>query len=141
MDTLSFMHYLEIHRCGIASTVHILLERHLCVVPLMCSPRLAEESFSLCTVWSVNRCFANGGWCVGIIVGDTDTNTGLTQEAVIFQRYFVLKRSPLPVTGSCIFHQLNSHLTLEMHLSSAVQGGSIHWCTMLFPAPSCHSSP
>ena len=113
----------------------MLFESLLCIMPLMWNHRLAEEQFFLYTLWSVNRCFADGGWCIGIIIGDTDTNTGLTQEAVIFQRYFVLKRSPLPVTGSCIFHQLNSQLTSEMCSSSAVPGEAPSagaWC---FPQP------
>lgn len=50
-----------------------------------------------CTLWSANRRFANGGWHIGILVRGTD------KEAATFQRYFVPKRPPPPVTGSFIF--------------------------------------
>lgn len=70
-----------------------------------------------------------------IIIGDTDTNTGLTQEAVIFQRYVVLKRLLLPLPGSYIFHQLNSRLTLEMRSSSAVPGEAPSAGARCFPQP------
>lgn len=111
----------------------MLFESLLCIMPLMWNHRLAEQQFFLYALWSVNRCFANGGWYIGIIVGDTDTNTGLTQEAVIFQRYFVLKRSSLPATGSCIFHQLNSCLTPEMRSSSAIPGEATSAAAWCFP--------
>lgn len=60
-------------------------------MPLMLNHRLAEEQFFLYALWSVNRCFANARWCIGIIMGDIYTNTGLTQEAAIFQRSFAEK--------------------------------------------------
>lgn len=83
-----------------------------------------------CTLWSVNRCFANGGWYIGITIRGPD------KEAVTFQRYFVPKRPPPPVTGSFIFPQLSSHLSPEMCSSCAIQGRLHQLVCDALPSPS-----
>jgi len=76
-----------------------------------------------------------------MIIGATDTNTGLTQEAVIFQILCAEK-----ITSSCkrqLYFSAVKFLTHsgDVFLLCHSRGGFVSRCMMLSPAPSYHISP